>query len=189
MRVIVGLGNPGSRYAGTRHNIGQRIVAQAAAQWSIPLTLTGLAVRGGGEVHGNPVVLALPVTYMNVSGEAVEELVQAYDVQPQDLLVVHDDMDLPVGRLRLRPSGGTGGHNGLRSIMMTLDTDEFARLKIGVGRPESGVDPAEYVLASFFPEEQEALNPVLTQAIDSIECFVRFGVHEAMNQFNRRVSE
>ena len=187
MRVIVGLGNPGFEYAATRHNIGQRVVAQAAAQWSIPLHPNGLTQQGTGRVHGHPVALALPVTFMNVSGEAVEEFVAAHDVQKQDLIVVHDDLDLPVGRLRMRPGGGTGGHKGLRSIVMALGTEEFARLKIGIGRPVSDMDPADFVLAPFTPGELEDLQPIMTQAVEGLAYFVLHGVQEAMNQFNRRM--
>lgn len=122
---------------------------------------------------------------MNASGEAVEELITAYGIRSQDLMVVHDDLDLAVGRLRMRPGGGTGGHNGLRSIIMVLGTDEFPRLKIGIGRPDPGVDPADFVLAPFTPAELEGLAPVRSRAIDGLECFVRHGVYEAMNQYNR----
>jgi len=122
---------------------------------------------------------------MNASGEAVEELITAYGIRSQDLMVVHDDLDLAVGRLRVRPGGGTGGHNGLRSIIMVLGTDEFPRLKIGIGRPGPGVDPADFVLAPFTPAELEELAPVRARAIDGLECFVRHGVDEAMNHYNR----
>lgn len=122
---------------------------------------------------------------MNASGEAVEELITAYGIRSQDLMVVHDDLDLAVGRLRVRPGGGTGGHKGLRSIIMVLGTDEFPRLKIGIGRPDPGVDPADFVLAPFTPAELEELAPVRSRAIDGLECFVRHGVDEAMNHYNR----
>lgn len=186
-RVIVGLGNPGVEYAATRHNVGQRVVAHAAAEWSIPLHLNGLTQRGTGRIHGHPVTLALPVTFMNVSGEAVEELVTAHDVQARDVIVVHDDLDLPIGCLRIRPGGGTGGHKGLRSIMMALGTEAFVRLKIGIGRPAPEVDPADFVLAPFTPSELEELQPVLTQAVEGLACLVTHDVQEAMNRFNRRL--
>ena len=187
MRVIVGLGNPGVEYVATRHNVGQRVVAHAAAEWSIPLRRNGLAQRGTGRIHGQPVSLALPVTFMNVSGEAVAELVAAHDVQAQDVIVVHDDLDLPIGRLRIRPGGGTGGHKGLRSVVTALGTEAFARLKIGIGRPDPEVDPADFVLAPFTPAEWEDLQPVMTRAVEGLSCFVLYGVHEAMNRFNHHV--
>ena len=160
-------------------------MAQAATHWSLPLTAKGLALQGCRRVDGHPRALALPSTFMNASGEAVEELITAYGIRSQDLMVVHDDLDLAVGRLRVRPGGGTGGHNGLRSIIMVLGTDEFPRLKIGIGRPDPGVDPADFVLAPFTPAELEGLAPVRSRAIDGLECFVRHGVYEAMNQYNR----
>ncbi len=186
MRVIVGLGNPGFEYAATRHNVGQKVVARAASQWSIPFHPNGLTQQGTGRVHGHPVALALPVTFMNVSGEAVKEFVSAHDARKQDLIVVHDDLDLPVGRLRVRPGGGTGGHKGLRSIVMALGTEEFARLKIGIGRPPSDSDPADFVLAPFTRAELEDLQPIVTRAVEGLACFVLHGVHEAMSRFNRR---
>ena len=186
-RVIVGLGNPGVEYARTRHNVGQRVVAQAAAEWSIPLRDNGLTQRGVGRLHGQPVVLALPVTFMNLSGEAVEELVTAHDVQARDVIVVHDDLDLPGGCLRIRPGGGTGGHRGLQSIVMALGTEDFVRLKIGIGRPAPEVDPADYVLTPCTPAEWEDLHPILARAVEGLACLVTHDVQEAMNRFNRRV--
>ena len=187
MRVIVGLGNPGFEYAATRHNVGQRVVAQAASEWSIPLHPNGFTQQGTGRVHGHPVALALPLTFMNVSGAAVEECMTAHDVQARDVIVVHDDLDLPIGCLRIRPGGGTGGHKGLRSIVMALGTETFARLKIGIGRPAPDVDPADFVLAPLTPAELEDLQPVMTRAVEGLACFVLHGVQEAMNRFNRRM--
>ncbi len=163
-------------------------MAQAAVKWSIPLQFNGLAQRGAGRLHGHSVVLALPVTFMNLSGEAVEELVTAHDVQAQDVIVVHDDLDLPTGCLRIRPGGGTGGHRGLQSIVMALGTEAFVRLKIGIGRPAPEVDPADFVLAPFTPAETVDLQPVLTRAVEGLACLVTHDVQEAMNRFNRRVS-
>lgn len=162
-------------------------MAQAASEWSIPLHVNGLTQRGVGRLHGHSVVLALPVTYMNMSGEAVEELVAAHDVQARDVIVVHDDLDLPIGCLRFRPGGGTGGHKGLRSIVMALETEAFVRLKIGIGRPAPEMDPADFVLAPFTPAEWEDLQPVLTRAVEGLACLVTHNVQEAMNRFNRRV--
>ena len=162
-------------------------MAQAAAAWSVPLHPDGLTQRGAGRLHGHPVALALPLTFMNVSGEAVEELVAAYDVQARDVIVVHDDLDLPGGSLRIRPGGGTGGHKGLRSIVMALGTETFVRLKIGIGRPAPEMDPADFVLAPFTPAELEDLQPVLTRAVEGLACLVTHDVQAAMNRFNRRL--
>ena len=161
-------------------------MAQAASEWAISLHPNGLTQRGTGRIHGHPVALALPLTFMNVSGEAVEEFVRAYDLQAPDVIVVHDDLDLPIGCLRIRPGGGTGGHKGLRSIVMALGTEAFARLKIGIGRPASDVDPADFVLAPFTPAELEVLQPIMTKAVEGLACFVLHGVQEAMNRFNSR---
>lgn len=162
-------------------------MAQAAAAWSIPFHRNGLTLRGTGRIHGHPVALVLPLTFMNVSGEAVEEFLTAHDVQARDVIVVHDDLDLSVGCLRIRPGGGTAGHKGLRSIVMALDTEAFARLKIGIGRPAPDVDPADFVLAPFTPSELDDLQPIVTRAVEGLACFVQHGVQEAMNRFNRRM--
>lgn len=169
--------------------MGQRVVAQAAAAWSVPLRHKGLTQRGTGRIHGHPVALALPLTFMNVSGEAVEEFVTTHDVPVQDVIVVHDDLDLPFGRLRIRPGGGTAGHKGLRSIVTALGTEAFARLKIGIGRPAPDVDPADFVLTPFTPAELDDLQPVVTRAVEGLACFVLHGVQEAMNRVNRRMPE
>lgn len=162
-------------------------MAHAAAKWSIPLHFNGLTQRGTGRIHGHPVALALPVTFMNVSGEAVEELVATHDVQSRDVIVVHDDLDLPIGCLRIRPRGGTGGHKGLRSIVTALGTEAFVRLKIGIGRPDPEMDPADFVLAPFTPAELEDLQSIMTRAVEGLACLVTHDVQEAMNRFNRRL--
>ncbi len=164
-------------------------MARAADQWSVPLTPHGLAQQGTGLLHRHPIVIALPDTFMNVSGKAVEALRKAHDLRSRDVIVVHDDLDLPVGHLRIRSGGGTGGHNGIQSVRTTLGTDEFVRLKIGIGRPASGVDPADFVLAPFTRTESDGLEPVMALAVESLECVVLHGVQEAMNRYNRRVEE
>lgn len=164
-------------------------MARAAGQWSVTLTPQGPAQQGAGLIHGHPVVLALPDTFMNVSGEAVEALLKARDVRCRDVIVVHDDLDLPVGHLRIRFGGGTGGHRGVQSVRTTLGTGGFVRLKLGIGRPASDVDPADFVLAPFTRTERDSLEPVMTRAVASLECVVLHGVQEAMNRYNRRVLE
>ncbi len=164
-------------------------MALAAARWAIPLTPQGPAQQGTGLIHGHPIVLVLPDTFMNVSGKAVAALCKACDIQSRDVIVVHDDMDLPVGRLRVRPGGGTGGHNGVQSVRMMLGTDEFVRLKIGIGHPASDVNPSDFVLAPLTRAEWDSLEPVMNRAVDSLECVVLDGVREAMNRYNRRIAE
>jgi len=186
LHLLVGLGNPGSKYAATRHNIGLNVVARAASQWSINFRLTPLGHLGQGRLEANPVVLALPSTWMNLSGEVVEPLVREYGVALDHLMVVHDDLDLPVGRLRVKFDGGTGGHNGLLSIIQILGGEDFHRLKVGIGRPEAGQDSADYVLAPFRESEQSTMEEIIHQSVEALKCFVVAGPKEAMNQFNRK---
>lgn len=190
MRLIVGLGNPVERYALTRHNIGWRVVDKAAARWAVALKTAGYARWGRGSI-GPPdrkeaVALALPLTWMNEAGPAVNALLTELALVPQDLLVVHDDLDLAVGRLRIKNNGGTGGHNGILSIVTALETNEFDRLKIGIGRPAPGDDAAEYVLSPFTPDEVTLIGEAVDQAVLALECVVGAGVMAAMNRFNVR---
>ncbi len=189
MYLIVGLGNPGSKYAATRHNIGWCVVARAASQWAIGLTPASTGYVGQGQLDDTPVVLALPLTWMNLSGEAVEPLVREYGIASDHLIVVHDDLDLPVGRLRIKYGGGTGGHNGLLSIIFALDAEGFYRLKLGIGHPEPGQETADFVLAPFLASELSAIDSMIDQSVEALKCLVVEGDTEAMNQFNRRVQE
>ncbi len=159
-------------------------MACTAARWSVLLTPQSLAQQGTGLIHCHPVVIALPDTFMNVSGEAVEAICRAHGMLSRDVIVVHDDLDLPVGRLRIKSGGGPGGHNGVRSVCTALGTEEFVRLRIGIGRPASDVDPADFVLAPFTQAEQAHLEPVIARAVESLECVVLHGVQEAMNRYN-----
>lgn len=190
MRLIVGLGNPGGRYASTRHNVGWQALDRTAARWSIQLTATvpaGLPARWGrGRLGSTEVALAAPLAWMNQTGPAVKALLEEWALTPQDLIVVHDDLDLDLGRLRIRGGGGAGGHNGIFSILTALDTNEFCRLKIGIGRPAPGEEAADYVLAPFTPEEAAVLDEVLDQAVRALESLVTEGVAMAMNRFNVR---
>lgn len=190
MRVIVGLGNPGDRYTRTRHNIGARVLERASAQWSIPLQPVGSARLGTGRIGlpDNPVevALAIPHSWMNQSGTAVAELLARLGSVPRDLVVVHDDLDMEPGRLRIKRGGGAGGHNGVLSIMTELNTDQFSRLKIGIGRPAPGVDAADYVLEPFAQDETAVIDSSVDRAVLALECLVIEGVEAAMNQFNVR---
>ena len=193
MRVIVGLGNPGAHYALTRHNVGVWVLERAATVWNIPLRSAEHAPRGRGRI-GPPdgqvdVALAGPLTWMNVTGPAVKALLEDLACSPTNLIVIHDDLDLELGRLRIKREGGAGGHNGLFSILTTLGTDQFCRLKIGIGRPALGVDPAEYVLSAFSKDEVVAIDTSVDRTVQALECLVIEGVEAAMNQFNVRESE
>jgi PTH1 family peptidyl-tRNA hydrolase len=188
LRVIIGLGNPGDRYARTRHNVGARVLERASARWSIPLQPSASARLGTGRIGppGNPVevALAIPHAWMNQSGTAVAELLARLGGIPQDLVVIHDDLDMEPGRLRIKREGGAGGHNGLLSILTELSTDQFSRLKIGIGRPAPGVDPADYVLEPFTQDETTVIEASVDRAVLALECLVVEGPDAAMNKFH-----
>lgn len=186
MILIVGLANPGRRYRGTRHNIGQAVVEHLAGRLGVPLSDEGWVREARSRVAGKTVILAVPVTYMNVSGQAVRELLRRHRGRPEDLLVIHDDMDLPLGRVRLRPGGGAGGHNGVRSLIEELGTDRFPRLRVGIGRPPEGVDPVEFVLTRFRDEERPVVDEVIGRAAEAALAVASRGLEAAMNRFNQR---
>jgi len=186
MKMIVGRGNPGRQYAATRHNIGFVVVDRLADRLGISVSkLQHKALVGEARLATDKVLLVKPQTYMNNSGEAVAALVRYYRVEPADLLVIYDDMDLPVGKIRLRTKGGAGTHNGMRSIIDWLGTEEFARLRVGIDRPSTG-DWADYVLAPFQEEELTALRQALEAAEEAALTFVRAGIVRAMNEFNQK---
>jgi len=186
MRMIVGLGNPGRRYQGTRHNVGARIVETLAGRHRVPLREEGWARVATVTLDRRRVLLAVPETYVNVSGTAVADLRRRHRLRLEHLLVVYDDLDLPLGQIRLRAQGGHGGHNGMRSIIDAVGGTAFPRLRIGIGRPPQGVDPADYVLRRFAPEETGVLAEVVDRAADAAEVFVRRGIEPAMAAYNLR---
>ncbi len=188
MTVIVGLGNPGRRYRGTRHNVGQDVIHRLAAHLGVRLEEDGWVRIGRRRVGAATIVLAIPVTYVNVSGQAVRDLLRRYRRRPGDLLVVHDDLDLPLGHLRLRPGDGAGGHNGIRSLIGELGTGMFPRLRIGIGRPAEGVDPAEFVLDRFTPDEREIVDGAVTRAAEAALAVAAEGLEAAMNRYNVRMT-
>lgn len=185
MKVIVGLGNPAPKYANTRHNVGAMTVDRLCKQWGISLERKNrYALLGSAWVEGNEVALAKPRSFMNLSGEPVAYLTARFRVKLEDMLIVYDDMDLPLGVTRLRADGGHGGHNGMRSIIDTLGKQEIPRLRLGVGR--SAVDdPIRHVLGGFTAAEAGAVERLLTRAAEAVACFVTEGVEAAMNRFNQ----
>jgi len=190
MKLIVGLGNPGRRYRGTRHNVGWEVISRLARRAGITVDEDeGFSEVGRGSIKGIRVLLARPQTYVNVSGAAVRDLRRRHRVSPQDIIVVVDDLDLPLGRIRLRPGGSAGGHNGLKSIIDALGTTEFPRLRVGIGRPPAGIDPAEHVLTRFGPDEQAALDGALERAAEALEVAVVSGIAAAMNRFNAKTRQ
>ena len=187
MWVIVGLGNPGRRYARSLHNVGFRVVDRLAARWGVGVArevhqaLVGEARRGGERV-----LLVKPQTFMNGAGAAVGSIQRFYRVSPSQLLAVHDDVDLALGRLRLRVGGGPGGHRGVESCIAAVGEGNFPRLKVGVGRPPAGFDTADYVLATPPPEALEALAAAEARAGEAVELVLAEGVERAMNRINQR---
>jgi PTH1 family peptidyl-tRNA hydrolase len=185
MKLIVGLGNPGAEYERTRHNVGWRVVDAFARKFRLEVTRHEKnALTGSGRVAGGSVMVAKPLTYMNLSGDAVRLLVNAYLESPQEMIVVYDDIDLPLGRLRIRPNGSAGTHNGMRSIVSTLGTENFPRLRVGIGASDQG-RLRDYVLDEFSPEDEPVVARAVERAVDALLLFVRGDLKRAMNQFNR----
>ena len=190
LHLIVGLGNPGAEYAKTRHNAGFILVERLAEQWkSNWANERKFAARvAKAERHGQKVLLCEPQTFMNLSGEAVGALVQYYQLPLAKILVVVDDADLPLGEIRLRPGGGTGGHHGLESVTQHLGAKEFARLRIGIGRKNEARQITGHVLGKFSADESALLEKVLERASGQLECWLSAGLQPAMNQFNGAIS-
>ena len=185
MKLIVGLGNPGSKYGGTRHNLGFEVVDEVARRRGLTFESSPAdAVMARERGPDAQLMLAKPTTFMNRSGEAVGVVCRYYRIQVADILVVADDANLPLGRLRARRSGSEGGHNGLRSVILALATREFSRLRMGVGRGEDQRDLAAHVLARFAAEEIATIGEMITRAADAVELFVERGITTVMNRFN-----
>lgn len=187
MKIIVGLGNPGTRYEWSRHNVGFLVVNRFAEIHRIVVcTRRFKSLFGKGSVDSQPVVLANPMTYMNRSGEGVSKVVHFFQAGMEDVIVVHDDLDLPFGKLRIKQRGGDGGHQGIRSIIESMGGSNFLRLKIGVGRPPRGMDPAEYVLDDFSQSERSRLDEILSQAVEALKVMLLEGLQAAMNRFQKK---
>lgn len=183
--LIVGLGNPGRDYAFNRHNVGFMAVSRFAAAHKVAFTRKqGKSLVTSLKLDEKQIVLAKPQTFMNLSGEAVQSLLKFYDIGLDNLLVCYDDLDLPVGAIRLRPEGGAGGQNGVKSIIERLGTQKFPRLRLGIGRPPGRMDPAAYVLQDFKQADGEIMDITLDKAVLAIETFIKDGLTTAMNKFN-----
>ena len=187
MKLIVGLGNPGLLYIGSRHNIGFQVIkALAKAQKVVLKKESGIkALSVKTRIGSQELVLSTPFTYMNLSGGAVKALLQKYKVDLKDLLIVCDDLDLEFGRLRIRPLGGSAGHRGIKSIVDSLGTSDFSRLRIGIGRPKGRMSPAEFVLSRFNREEKKDLPDIISNVLDCIHCWTNEGIEKSMSMFNR----
>jgi len=189
LHLIVGLGNPSAAYAQTRHNVGMWVIERAAARWSVRLAKRGMAHRGSGRLGSELLELVGTLDWMNITGPPLKGLLREFMLTADDLILIHDDLDLEPGRLRIKQAGGHGGHNGIKSVVEALGTPEFVRLKIGIGRPAPRQDSADYVLQAFTRENLEVLNPCLDRAVDALECLIHRGTAVAMNQFNVRERE
>lgn len=186
MKLIVGLGNPGKDYALTRHNIGFMAVDKLAADLNIDITKNKFkALYGEGTYKGEKIVLLKPMTYMNLSGESVREAMTWYKPDMADIFVAYDDMDIPLGSLRLRQKGSAGGHNGIKSLIQHLGTQEFNRLRMGVGRPHPGTDVIKHVLTNFRKEEVPPVEDLVSKMKPLIDCIITDGFMKAMNRFNQ----
>jgi PTH1 family peptidyl-tRNA hydrolase len=190
VRLVLGLGNPGERYAATRHNVAWQVLDELARRWqAAKASRAGVYEARQGRFAGVPVELVQPLTFMNNAGEAVERWLQDNGGPPDGLLVVSDDVYLPVGTIRLRARGSSGGHRGLESVETALGHREFARLRIGVGAAESSAELKDHVLERFTPGEHEQVDEAVRTAADAVECWVADGIEAAMNRFNRRTGK
>lgn len=186
MKLVVGLGNPGKRYHQTRHNIGFRVIDHIAAQQGVSVNKKRCESLVGEWIwEGEKILLAKPQTYMNRSGEAIKRLLREVHATGQEMVVVYDDLDLPFGRIRIRPGGSAGGHRGALSILESLAGAPFFRLRVGIGRPPEGVDPVDFVLAPFTSEEAGYLDALVDRAANAVLCLLREGGERAMLEFNR----
>jgi len=183
--LVAGLGNPGPGYAGNRHNIGHMVADVLAGRMGSGFRRDrSRAQAATGRLAGRPVVVAKPMAFMNLSGQPVAALAGFYKVPPERIVVVHDDLDLPLGAIRLKQGGGDGGHNGLRSVTRALGSRDYHRVRVGIGRPAGRQDPADYVLANFGSAERKELPVTIELAADAVEALLRSGVAAAQNQFH-----
>ena len=187
MKLIVGLGNPGKDYAGTRHNIGFEAIQKLAYDHNIDINRAKFRAHfGEGFIGRTKVILARPQTFMNLSGEAVRDIMAFYKMEQEDLIVIYDDVSLAPGAIRVRETGSAGGHNGIKNILYHLETDEFLRVRVGIGEKPKGWDLADYVLSKFRPNEMDDIVDGITQATEAVELILSEGVKSAMNRFNKK---
>jgi peptidyl-tRNA hydrolase, PTH1 family len=187
MKLIVGLGNPGEKYRATRHNVGANAVRQFCADNGVVLKKGIFASSASGKARLDTVevMFAVPLTYMNLSGPAVGALVRRHRIQLEDVLVVHDDLDIELGRIKARLGGSAGGHNGLKSVIGSLGSPDFCRLRLGIGRPHEGFDTAEFVLMPFTSQEEQEAKVMVGQAGEELRTWAVSGISKTMNKFNR----
>lgn len=186
MFLIVGLGNPGREYVGTRHNMGFEAIDAICSKYNIEMNKEKhRAIIGEGRIGGEKVMLVKPQTYMNLSGESVREIADFYKLEPEDVLVIYDDISLPTGKVRIREKGSAGGHNGIKNIIYQLQSEDFPRIKIGVGQDRHpDFDCKDFVLGKFSKEETEILIPTVVRVAEAVECIIREDAKTAMNRYN-----
>ncbi len=188
MYLIAGLGNPDKKYENTRHNIGFRVVSALCDKYSVSLKLTKFKAKCAEcKIGTHKVIVAQPQTYMNLSGESVLAIASFYKIPLEKIIIVYDDISLPLGRIRIRPKGSAGGHNGIKSIISCLSCEVFGRIKIGVGSPENpDYDLADFVLGKFSNDEQKTLSSAVDRAVEAVECVVKENIDKAMNMYNSK---
>lgn len=185
MKLIVGLGNPTSQYAGTRHNVGFEVIDKLSGQYNIDVDIVKhKGIYGKGKIEGESVILLKPMTYMNLSGESVVAVANYFKILPEDIIIVYDDINLDVGRLRIREKGSAGGHNGIKNIIAHLSTDLFPRVRVGVGMKPPKMDLANYVLSRFSEMEQEEMDCGYQKACEAIGFMIQGDISKAMNDYN-----
>lgn len=186
MKLIVGLGNPGKQYEKTRHNVGFEVIDALAKRWSIALDQAKhKGMYGSGIVNGEKVILLKPLTYMNLSGESIGAIMHFFKVEVEDFVVLYDDLDLPPGKIRLRQKGSAGGHNGMKSTIAHLSTQEFNRIRIGIGRPTVPMAISDYVLSRFQAEEWSDINQAIEKSAAACESWLTTSFLQVMNEYNQ----
>lgn len=185
MYLVAGLGNPGKKYIKNRHNVGFMAIEQLAEENNIAINKTKFSsLYGKGSIEKKEVILIKPQTYMNLSGTSIVQFLKWHKIKPEKLIVLYDDMDLPLGKIRIRPNGRSGGHNGLKSIIETINTQEFIRIRIGIDKPPPKVSPEKYVLMNFNKGEIEFIESGISAALNAIHCILKEGIDKAMNKYN-----
>jgi PTH1 family peptidyl-tRNA hydrolase len=186
LKLFIGLGNPGKEYENTRHNVGFMVIDELARQLNITLDKAKFnGIFGMGVISGEKVILCKPLTYMNLSGECVRPLIDYYNIDIEDLIVIYDDLDLPTGKIRIRMKGSAGGHNGIKSLIQHLGTQEFKRIRVGIDRPKNGIKVTDYVLGRFTEDEKPFINEAILKSAEACKKWLSTPFLQVMNEFNQ----
>jgi len=187
LSVVIGLGNPGPRYENTRHNVGFDTVDLLSKKHNIYVTkVKHKALIGDGNIGGHRVLLVKPQTFMNLSGESVREIIEWYKVPVENIIIIYDDIDLPVGKIRIRPKGSAGTHNGMRSVIYQIQSEDFPRIRIGIDKPPQNWDLADFVLSKFSTDERKSVEEAIANAAEAVEVILNSGIDKAMNRYNNK---